>query len=501
MSTSPLTEPWLRGVAANPGAPSDVLLRLLDTAASPVWKVLCRQRDLPTDVIDAAIAHPRPEVRAALACNRHVAPAQRGRLVNDADARVRGSLAGGPRPFFGRVEALPDDVLETLLTAQDSPGAEPILTAAEIRQELGHSRQIPPSFRFRMATHTNPELRAQAAGQWLSLSPAQREALLTDPDPTVREAARENSRDLDPAAMEAELPEPDCHRRGVLLTNYPVSRTVVDACLADERDLWGLAHNPYTPADVVRRLARHSDPRIRERIAGRADLDPSTLAELSEDTNGTVRMRARLHEPPRTWRQRAAIDEVAQRSAEQVGPVTEMLQEPDVSWYSACAVSEHPLLRRVAATCPRLPEELVNLLADDPDTDVRHLLAYNHPLAPARTVLDAFIATPRQRPYLRTLPRLPRTGLEDLLDHEDPEVRALAAADSTLRQPPVRLLTDPDARVRLAAAANPRLPADLVCTLLRDPETAEAAAANPSLSAERLHELLDLCGLPVADAP
>lgn len=34
MPTSPLTEPWLRGVAANSSAPSEVLLRLLDTAAS-----------------------------------------------------------------------------------------------------------------------------------------------------------------------------------------------------------------------------------------------------------------------------------------------------------------------------------------------------------------------------------------------------------------------------------------------------------------------------------
>lgn len=501
MPTSPLTEPWLRGVAANSSAPSEVLLRLLDTAASTAWKVLCEQRELPADVVDAVIAHPRREIRGALARNRHVAPTQRGRLVNDADARVRAALAGGPRLRFGRVEALPDDVLETLLTARDGSGADPILTAAEIGEELAFSGQIPASFRRRMAGHREPELRAWSARLWTWLSPAQREALLADPDPAVREAAREHSRSLDPAAMEADLPDPDCHHRRVLLTNYAVSRTVADACLADERNLWGLASNPHTPSDAVLRLARHSDPRIRERVAARADLDPSTLAELSRDTDDTVRTRARIQAPPRTWEQRDAIDRVARRSAEDVGPVAEMCLEPDMDWYSACAVSEHPLLRRVAATCPRLPEELVDLLADDPDMDVRHLLACNHPLAPARTVLDAFIATPRQRPYLRTLPQLPRTGLEDLLDHEDPEVRALAAADTTLRQPPVRLLTDGDARVRLAAAANPLLPADLISALLQDPETAEGAAANPSLSAEHLHKLLDLCGLPVVAAP
>lgn len=501
MLTVPLVEPWLRGVAANSSAPSEVLLRLLDPAASAAWTVLCEQRELPADVVDAVIAHPRREIRRAFARNRHVAPAQRGRLVDDADALVRAALAGGPRPRFGRVEALPDDVLETLLTAQDAPDADPILTAAEIGQELEFSGQIPPSFRRGMAGHANPGLRAQAARLWTWLSPAQRAALLADPVPAVRDAARDHSRTLDPAAMEADLPDPDCHHRRVLLTNCAVSRTVVDACLDTERNLWALAHNPHTPADVVVRLARHRDPRIRERVASRADLDAPTLAELSRDTDDRVRMRARVQALPRTWEQRAAVDEVAQRSAEDIGPVAEMVVEPDTGWYVTCARSEHPLLRRVAATCPGLPEELVDLLADDTDMDVRHLLACNHPLAPARTVLDAFIATPRQRPYLRTLPQLPRTGLEDLLGHADPEVRALAAADSTLRQPPVHSLTDPDARVRLAAAANPILPADLVSTLLRDPATAEGAAANPSLSAERLHELLDLCGLPVADAP
>jgi hypothetical protein len=97
---------------------------------------------------------------------------------------------------------------------------------------------------------------------------------------------------------------------------------------------------------------------------------------------------------------------------------------------------------------------------------------------------------------LLTHPGPPRTGLNALLDHQDPEVRALAAADATLAEPPVALLTDPDARVCRAAGANPLLPPDLIEGLLNDPEAAQAAASNPSLPAERLHELLDLAGIP-----
>ncbi|MBT2369945.1 hypothetical protein J7E88_32920 [Streptomyces sp. ISL-10] len=146
-----------------------------------------------------------------------------------------------------------------------------------------------------------------------------------------------------------------------------------------------------------------------------------------------------------------------------------------------------------APNCRYLPPAAAD---PDPDCDVRHLLACNHPLAPPRIILDAFIATPRQRPCLLTLPRLPRTGLHHLLDHDDPDVRALAAADTSLARPPVRLLADPESRVRRAAAANPLLPVDLIASLLNAPEHAEGAAANPNLPAKRLHKLLDLSGPP-----
>ncbi|KES05432.1 hypothetical protein BU52_19515 [Streptomyces toyocaensis] len=447
---SPLAELWFRGVAANSVASSDVLLRLLHAAARAAWKVLCQERPLPADVVDAVIAHPEQSVRRAFARNRYATPAQRSRLLDDPNALVRADLASGPHPRLGRVAALPDDVIETLLTRQDTSDHGQLVAADEISQELAFSGQIPMSFYREMWAHKNPEPRKQGASWWLWLTAEQRNALLADPDPAVRDAARKHSLILDPAAMEADLPEADCHHRSLLLVNYAVSRTVAEACLADGRDLWSL--------------------------------------------DDTVRTRALVHPLPRTWAERQALDRVVGRTAEDIGPVGEMQVEPDTDWYSACAISTQSLLRRVAATCPRLPRQLVHRLADDPDPQVRYLIAYNHPLAPPRTVLDAFIATPRQRPYLLTLPHLPRTGLQHLLDYEDPDVRRLAAADLTLDRPPIHLLTDTD--VRRAAAGNPLLPLDLIATLLDDPETAEGATTNPSLSAERLHELLDRTDLP-----
>lgn len=163
---------------------------------------------------------------------------------------------------------------------------------------------------------------------------------------------------------------------------------------------------------------------------------------------------------------------------------------PSPDWFAACAVSEEPILRRVAASWPGLSAELVKTLAQDDDEEVRIQLACHHPLAPPHLLLDVFVTHPAHRPHLLTLPAFPRTGRAHLIGHADPEVRALAAADPALPDPPVEDLHD---GVRRAAAANPSLAPDALEALLADPRTAEGAAANPALPVQRMHALLDRC--------
>ncbi|MFG2229114.1 hypothetical protein ACGFNX_03685 [Streptomyces sp. NPDC048723] len=494
-SPSALTDLWLRGVAANTGAPAGVLLRLLDPAAGDAWRILCEKRCLPQEVMDAAVAHPEAKVRRTFARNPHVPPAQRARLVEDPHSFVRMEVAAGPRPRPRQPRPLPDDALIFLLTTEDG-GDSGLLTAGEIAQELVASYQIPPSFRPRMLGHEHPALRIFASQPWSWLTSEQRKALLTDPHPDVRASAERSARTEDPAAMEAELPEESCHHRWMILVNYALSDAVVEACMADPECRWSIAGNPYTSRDVLARLARDVAPRVRERVAGRADLDAVLWAELAEDPDERVRTRARVQPLPRTRGQCLAVDhEMSEDAYDCSCLILEPYEEPDLDWYRACAVSEEVMLRRAAARCATLPADLVSRLAEDPDEEVRHRLASWHPLAPAAIVLAAFVARPRQRPHLLLQSRLPRTGLAHLLGHEDPEVRALAAADPA-GQAPVELLTDPDEHVRRAAAANPLFSPDTVEALLQDPATAEGAAANPRLSAVRLHALLDSAGLP-----
>jgi len=60
----------------------------------------------------------------------------------------------------------------------------------------------------------------------------------------------------------------------------------------------------------------------------------------------------------------------------------------------------------------------------------------------------------------------------------------------------VRLLADPDGRVRAMAAGHPALPVDLIVQSCADPETSSQALGNPSLPADVMHRYLDDEGIP-----
>ncbi|MEU4358759.1 hypothetical protein [Streptomyces virginiae] len=484
-----LRELWLRGIALNPAAPSDVLIRLLDRAAGEAGQLMCEGRDLPAAVIDAALRHPAMAIRGHLARNQHVDPAQLAPLATDPSGIVRAGLAGGSRyPRPRRVRPLPDDILVTFMTAQDG-GEDGMLTEHEITQELSSSRQIPLSFYRAMAGHEHPEIRKRATWRWQSLTPAQRQALLDDPDPAVREAAQGSSWELDPEAVEAKLPSIGSHSKSFVLGTCALSPALVEQCFADDT-VHPLTWNRHTPADAVARLARHPEAKVREMIAARPDVGPDLVTELREDPDEDVRMRARLHPFPRTWAEYWAINRIIGHGPDCTCPITELADEPSPDWFAACAASGEPVLRRVAASWPGLPAELVETLARDDDEEVRIQLACRHPLAPQHLLLDVFVTRPVHRPHLLTLPGFPRTGLTHLSGHPDPEVRALAAADPGLSEAP---LEDPDESVCRAAAANPSLASETLETLLADPRTAEGAAANPSLPVPRMHALLDHC--------
>ncbi|MDX2561337.1 hypothetical protein PV371_16960 [Streptomyces sp. TX20-6-3] len=95
-----------------------------------------------------------------------------------------------------------------------------------------------------------------------------------------------------------------------------------------------------------------------------------------------MRTRARLQPSIPTWTEFEAVDRVVGHGPDCTCPITELSTAPSPAWFAACAASQEPVLRRVAASRPGLPADLVATLAQDDDEEVRIRLACHHPLAP-----------------------------------------------------------------------------------------------------------------------
>ncbi|MEU1365783.1 hypothetical protein ABZ454_06570 [Streptomyces sp. NPDC005803] len=477
----------LAGLALNPAAPVDVLLRLLADGSDAVRMVLCRDRVLPGPVVDAAVAHPDRDTRSFFARNPYVDPEQRARLVDDPEWFVRAHLASEPRAAdVCRPRPLPDRTVVRIIETYED----------EWRGGLG--RQISPGLRRAMATHPSPAVRRMGAHSWASLAPGVRDALLTDPDQGVRDAAADSRRRYeqlrDPDAVREDLPAHHCHARTHLLMYGALAPDVIAE--AWDESPWLIAANASTPAKTVALLAAHPDAEVRARVAERSDLGPAERRALAVDPDPAVRLAVSVH-PAWSEAERAAIDyEVPQEEWYGHLPVYDPEALPGPEQTRDLALSAHPLLRRRAACVPTLPAGLVARLADDTDLGVRVLLGQNHPDAPAALLLRCFLEyTGRDRWHLTGHGNFPRTGLARFADDDDPAVRRLALLDAGMPADTAdRLTRDPDPQVRADAARHPRLPQDRIAALLDDPELAHRAAANPALPLATMDRLVATAG-------
>lgn len=438
-----------------------MLLRLLDPAGQPVWDVLCGGRALPDEVVSAIAGGTHVPQKRLLARNPHATPEQRGRLATDPDAMVRCNTASGPRRGSWLLRPLPEDVLDAFYDAKEEDYPPGLLTVDEIRQELVGSGQVPAQYN---ASRLGPD------------------------DPTW----------MDPVANEARLPDHWTHARTHMMLHLPMTHAVAERELADPDGRLCMASNPYTPPDIIERLAGDPDPYIRTKVAARFELPDPVRALLRQDPDEDVRTAADAFSVVTTKAQHIAV--IRHMFYGSFWPPA-IWYEPysdlgDADWYVRAAESDNVLLRRAAACDARLPLPQMRSLATDADQEVRSLLAHSHPDAPPDLMIEVFLAEPKNRAVLLQRSRMPRTGLAHLLDHPDAQVRSLAAADPTLPQPPVAQLDDEDELVRRAAATNPLLSSDLLEQLLHDPRHAEGAAANPRLDPESLHHLLDAAEIP-----
>jgi hypothetical protein len=455
----------LKGLAWNTAAPSGVLLRLLSPQVPSVWFWLCLRAGLPADVVDAIVTHPDSRVRGYFADSWNADPADRARLADDPERKVRIALANGPEPFRMEVAPLPDAAYERLLSDPDG----------EVRDWAVHSRSIPPRVLAGYADHTDPAVRAAVCRVWDELAPAVRDALLADPDAEVRRAAAVSACPDDAARTDELLDTVERRRRDDVLREGRLGRATAERLAAseDSGERHAVAVNPSLPPDLVARLATDPEHAVRLAISVRPEL---------------------------TEQERAAID-YEMDPERRPGPVRWVWnlgdENDDHEALRRCATSAHVLLRRSAAANRHLPGDLVARLARDEDYAVRLLTCEYQPSAPPdallRTVLEWDGYT---RSILLDRPQFPRKGLARYADDADPSVRVLALHDPDASPELVeRLSRDESTRVRNAAAADPRLAPARIEELLAEPATAQQAAGNPGLPVRAMHRLLDELGL------
>jgi hypothetical protein len=478
-------DPVIRGFAANPVTPEDMLLRLIDEYPDTVASALRRRKHLPPAVVVAAMRHPAPRMRHAIASNHRVDPVVRLRLLDDPDRRVA-SAVRQDRGLALPVRAFQPDLDEIARLYRTG-----VIADRELRGETVELVSLDRRALRAAATHPEPPIRAvaveplfladRATDDWL------RHELRVDPAPEVQAAVASFMADRDRVYGVEDFPRNGYRIRWMLRRCRLTPELIAEQLAIEHEDgLEAVAGNPYLSPEAVEALMDHQRVEVRRGLAARDDLTPSQLGRLTTDPDVTVRTAVSVN-PALTEEQRASIDidpdldpAVGYSSREHYPTRYPPLPLEDSLRFAASA---NPLLRRRAVTHPRLPDAVVATLADDPDLHVRAILALFHPAAPAALLLRVFREHPWcERHRLPDLPNFPTTGLAGLVDDPDPYVRRLAARDPDL-DPAVadRLTGDPEKVVRQAMAASPVLPTDRIVALLDDPDLGESAASNPAL--------------------
>ncbi|MET3425783.1 hypothetical protein BJ973_004995 [Actinoplanes tereljensis] len=449
-----------------------LLLELLERHPVAMARELWRRDELPVVVQETMWRHPASGVRAAVAGHRSVEPRIREALVDDPEQWVA-IAAGGRRDqrsigadavrrllvrifdgTFDEIRGPRDDVLFDLLSAEDGV----------LRIATGH-----------------PDVRVR---RWAARFAMVDSPLLGDSDPEVRAVAEATVAERLRLRQPGELPDRICHGTWWVL-QQPMSAELIDLVVARDvpEELGYAARQRGFPADLAATLLEHPHAEVRAGVAQRKDLTDEQLRRLVADPAVEVRTAVSVH-PGLTEEQRDRLDVDLTLDV-----LTPWHGEVSAGW----ARSVNPLLRRRAAGGPPLPDDLVAVLAEDPEPGVRLMTALRQPAAPPALLLRSFldldgdfrrlvshylVAWDR----LRELPRFPGGGLARFADHADPAVRKLVALDPDAEPELIAgLLADRDPGVRKVMAACPRLAAERIVALLDDPELGEDAAANPAL--------------------
>jgi hypothetical protein len=338
---------WLAGLGSNRKAPADVLIRLLDVGRP--WFLY--RRDLPPEVIDAAVVHPSKRVWMMAAEELALSPQQWDRLL--------AATAGVPRMHELALE-LAEEAQERSawprrgIERPPHPGARPPATLTEIAELAAAVPDIAPNLHVRAlwwigALHDNADAMRQLASSpkiWVRrsvahaqhLPPDVLDLLARDEDRVVRLFLAESCDDA-PAEVLLDV-----------WTWWSGSLSVPDRPRG----------HPNFPRTGLLRFATDPHPRLRMLALDDPESSPAVAEALARDPDGQVRARA-----ARDPRLPAAIADT-------------LSHDPD----------DH--VRRAAACNPLLPPASIIRLTADPDHWV-HEAARRHPDLPADFLISLLL--------------------------------------------------------------------------------------------------------------
>ncbi|MFE7558822.1 hypothetical protein [Kitasatospora sp. NPDC057500] len=239
-----------------------------------------------------------------------------------------------------------------------------------------------------------------------------------------------------------------------------------------------LAANPWVPAPVKARLARHPEPAVRcAAAAGATDEPPGLLARLAGDPDPLVRAFLTMNE-------HLTADLMARLAGDSDPMVREWLpryrRDAPPAVRRALFTDPEPGVRRAALAHWSPPAELLSSLLTDPQTRVG---AAGHSAPTPELARDP---DPRVRTAVAAHPDLP-AALHDLLA-QDPD---------TLVRNEIACRTDtpPALRERLTATLTPRDPAEAFLLAHRGHTCPQPPPAPPALTREQAQALLARAGL------
>jgi len=255
------------------------------------------------------------------------------------------------------------------------------------------------------------------------------------------------------------------HTRGAIATNPKTPVTLLEK-LADKKEYWWVkkkvANNPSTTAALLEKLASDKNDWVRAIVASNPNTNPATLEMLAGDAEFGIRYRvAENLNTPASALEKLAGDKGVSRFSWKLG------------------------IKGIVAQHPNTSASVLRILAGDEDERIRAKVAENPntPLLVQVKLVEEGVGDMYKIAKCRNTPvAVLEKALVYLSECCDGKIIA-AVTPNTPIAILKKLLKDKDVSVRVAAAENPNIPAELLVSL------PHAVAKNPDTPPEILKNL------------